>query len=138
VNVPFSAGCGDASFLAAHDRIVEPIIEQFRPDVILVSLGIDAHYRDPLTSLTLSSPGYVDLVTRSAGLATRLCGNRFSVALEGGYHLDALGEVIAGVVAGLRGGSTRLTLSEVLDATGRGRSAIEATIRAQRPFWKLR
>src|SRR5437867_10506364 len=58
VNIPFSAGCGDASYLAAHDRIVEPIVEQFRPDGILVSLGIDAHYRDPLTSLVLSSPGY--------------------------------------------------------------------------------
>src|SRR2546427_6933344 len=38
VNIPFSAGCGDASYLAAHDRIVEPIVEEFRPDLILVSL----------------------------------------------------------------------------------------------------
>ncbi len=138
VNVPFSAGCGDASYFAAHDRIVEPIVEQFRPDVILVSLGIDAHYRDPLTSLVLSSPGYVELVSRSAALATRLCGNRFAVALEGGYHLDALGEVIAGVVARLRGRSTRLALTEVLDDSGRGHNAIEATIRAHRSFWNLR
>src|SRR3989442_855294 len=138
VNIPFSAGCGDASYLAAHDRIVEPILEQFRPDVILMSLGIDAHYRDPLTSLVLSSPGFVELVTRSAALATRLCGNRFAVALEGGYHLNALGEVIAGVVARLRGRSIPLALSEVLDDKGRGGPAIESTIRAQRPFWNLR
>jgi len=71
-------------------------------------------------------------------LANRLCGNRFAVALEGGYHLDALGEVIAGVVARLRGRSTRLGLSEVLDDTGRGAPAIDATIRAHRPFWNLR
>src|SRR5437867_541249 len=111
VNVPFAAGCGDASYLAAHDRVVEPIVEQFRPDVVLMSLGIDAHYRDPLTSLVLSSPGYVELVARSAALATRLCGNRLAVALEGGYHLDALGEVIAGVVGHFRGRSTCLALS---------------------------
>src|SRR5947209_15737065 len=138
VNIPFSAGCGDASYLAAHDRIVEPIVEQFRPDLILVSLGIDSHYRDPLTSLVVSSPGYVELLTRSAALATRLCGSRFAVALEGGYHLDALGEVIAGVVARLRGRSISLALSEVLDDTGRAGPAIEATIRAHRPFWNLR
>src|SRR5438094_9122709 len=138
VNMPFSAGCGDASYLAAHDRIVEPIVEQFRPDGILVSLGIDAHYRDPLTSLVLSSPGYVQLVTRSAAPTTRLCGSRFAVALEGGYHLDAVGEVIAGVVAGLRGRSIPLGLSEVLDDKVRGGPAIEATIRAHRPFWNLR
>src|SRR6058998_3295523 len=138
VNIPFSSGCGDTSYLAAHDRVVEPIVEQFRPDVVLMSLGIDAHYRDPLTSLVLSSPGYVELVARSAALATRLCGNRLAVALEGGYHLDALGEVFTGVVGHFRGRSTRLALSEVLDDTGRGKSAIEATIRAHRPFWNLR
>src|SRR5207245_11644020 len=68
VNIPFSAGCGDTSYLAAYERVVEPIVEQFRPDVVLVSLGIDAHYRDPITSLVLSSPGYVQLVTRPAAL----------------------------------------------------------------------
>lgn len=138
VNIPFSAGCGDASFLAAYDGIVKPVLEQFRPDTILVSLGIDAHYRDPLTSLTLSSPGYVELVGRAAELGRTLCGNRFAVVLEGGYHLDALSEVVAGVVGRLRGRPVDLALSEVLDEEGQGREAIEATKRAHRPFWDLR
>jgi len=138
VNVPFTAGCGDASYSAALDTVVEPILEQFRPDLVLMSLGIDAHYRDPLTSLTLSSPAYVDLVKRSAALAARLCSNRFAIALEGGYHLEALSEVIAGVMAELGGRSIPLALSEVLDDKGRGREAIEATKRAQRDVWNLR
>src|SRR5256885_4967524 len=121
VNIPFSSGCGDTSYLAAHDRIVEPIVEQFRPDLILVSLGIDAHYRDPLTSLVLSSPGYVELLSRSAALAARLCGSRLALALEGGYHLDALGEVITGVVGRLRGQTTRLVPSQHLHDNGPGR-----------------
>jgi acetoin utilization deacetylase AcuC-like enzyme len=138
VNVPFSAGCGDASYRVAFDAIVEPILTQFRPEVVIVSLGVDAHYRDPLTSLTLSSPAYLELMSRSAALAGRLCGNRFAIALEGGYHLEALGEVIAGVVAGLAGRSVPLTLTEVLDDKGRGLGAIEATRRAHRDFWNLR
>lgn len=138
VNVPFTAGCGDASYLEAHDGIIEPIVEQFRPDVILVSLGIDAHYRDPLTSLTLSSPAYVRLVAQGATLASRLCGNRFMVALEGGYHLDAVSEVVAGVVARLRGRSIDFRLTEVFDEEARGRPAIEATKRAHAAFWNLR
>src|SRR5439155_741387 len=138
VNIPFTAGCGDASYVAALDSVIEPILGQFRPDVVLVSLGIDAHYRDPLTSLTLSSPGYVDLVKRSAALAARLCANRFTIALEGGYHLEALSEVIAGVVAGIEGRSIPLALTDVLDDKGRGREAIEATKRAHRDFWNLR
>lgn len=138
VNIPFSAGCGDASYLAAYEEIVKPVVEQFGPDAILVSLGIDAHYRDPLTSLTLSSPGYVELVGRAADLARALCDNRFVVALEGGYHLDALSEVVAGVVGHLRFRPVDLALSEVLDEKGRGRDAIEATKRAHLPFWDLR
>lgn len=138
VNIPFSAGCGDASYFAAYDAVIGQIVEAFHPDSILVSLGIDAHYRDPLTSLTLSSPAYVALMERSAELARRLCGNRFVVALEGGYHLEALSESIAGVVGGLRGRDVELTLSDVIDRDGRGRDAIEATLNAHRPFWNLR
>lgn len=137
VNVPFGAGCGDASYRAAFDSIVGPIVEQFRPDAILMSLGVDAHYRDPLTSLTLSSPGYVDLVGRSADLARARCGNRFVVALEGGYHLDALSEVVAGSVGRMRDRPVDLLLTEALDTTVRGAEAIERTRRAQKDFWNL-
>ena len=138
VNIPFRAGCGDASYAVAYEAIVEPILKQFRPDVLLVSLGVDAHYRDPLTSLVLSSPGYVDLLGRTAALAARLCGNRVVVALEGGYHLEALSEVLAGVVGRLQGRSIGYTLTDVLDSDVHGRGAIEATTRAHGAFWNLR
>lgn len=138
VNLPFPAGAGDASYRAAQDAIIEPILEQFRPDVLLVSFGIDAHYRDPLTSLALSSPAYVELVVRSAKLASRLCGNRFVVSLEGGYHLDALAEVVTGVVAELQGRSTTYTLTDVYDDKLRGKDSIDATRRAQSAYWNLR
>lgn len=138
VNIPFMAACGDASYLAAYDALVEPILEQFRPDVVLVSLGIDAHYRDPLTSLTLSSPGYVELMARSAALARRLCGSRFTIALEGGYHLEALSEVVAGCLAHLEGRQLPMALTDILDDNERGRPAIEATKEVQRGFWNLR
>lgn len=138
VNVPFSAGCGDASYRAAFDSVIGPIVEQFRPDAILMSLGVDAHYRDPLTSLTLSSGAYVDLVMRSAELARVHSGNRLVVALEGGYHLDALSEVFAGFVGGLRGKPVDLRLNEVLDSSGRGREAIARTVQAHRKYWNLR
>jgi acetoin utilization deacetylase AcuC-like enzyme len=138
VNVPFGPACGDSSYVAAREAIIEPLVSEFAPDLILMSLGVDAHYRDPLTSLALSSPGYVDLVLQAADLARRLCSGRFVVALEGGYHLLALSEVVAGVVAGLRNTSVALELSEIVDRDVRGRDAIEATRRAQEPFWNLR
>ncbi len=138
VNIPFTAGCGDASYMLAFEEVIEPIVRAFRPDVVLVSLGVDAHYRDPLTNLALSSPGYVDLLRRSADLARQLCGGRFVVALEGGYHLQALSEVVAGVVARLRGTRVDLELTQRLDTKAKGRAAIEATKRAHQEFWNLR
>jgi acetoin utilization deacetylase AcuC-like enzyme len=138
VNIPFTAGCGDTSFAAAYDEIVEPITKAFRPDVVLVSLGVDAHYRDPLTGLALSSPGYVDLVVQSAALAQKLCGGRFVVSLEGGYHLPALSEVVAGIVARLKRTHVDLELTQLLDEKTKGRPGIEATKRAHKEFWNLR
>jgi acetoin utilization deacetylase AcuC-like enzyme len=138
VNVPFRAGCGDASYRVAFDDVIEPIVRAFRPDAVLVSLGVDAHYRDPLTSLALSSPGYVELVNRSADLAARTCGSRFVLAMEGGYHLDALAEVWAGVVGHLAGRRAEAHLTADLDAEMRGAPAVRATRAAQSEFWNLR
>jgi len=137
VNVPFAAGCGDASFRLAMDEVIEPVLRAFAPDVILVSLGVDAHYRDPLTSLTLSSPGYADLLARSEDLAADLCRRRFAVVLEGGYHLQALSEVIASMIGRMHGRRIELELTEVLDEAARGRAAVDAAKRALRPFWNL-
>ena len=138
VNVPFPAAAGDASYAAAREAVIEPILDSFRPQVILISLGVDAHYRDPLTSLTLSSPGYVDLVLHAAEQARRHCSGRLVIALEGGYHLQALAEVVAGVVAGLSGRQVGLQLTDIHDRDNRGREAIDATRRAHRDYWSLR
>ncbi len=138
VNIPFTAGCGDTSFFAAYDEIVEPVVKAHKPDVILVSLGVDAHYRDPLTGLSLSSPGYVDLMSRSATLSQAVCAGRLVVVLEGGYHLQALAEVMTGVIARLRRTRVDLELTQLLDGKVKGRPAIEATKRAHKEFWDLR
>lgn len=138
VNIPFSAGCGDASYHAAYEDLIEPIVRAYKPDAILVSLGVDGHYRDPLTSLALSSPGYVDLLAQTWKLATEVCGRRLVVSLEGGYHMLALSEVVAGSVARLRGTRVSLELTDRIDSKARGRPAIEAAKRALEAFWNLR
>ena len=138
VNIPFTSGCGDSSFTLAFEEIIEPVLREYKPDLVMVSLGTDAHYRDPLTGLALSSPGYVDLMAKSFVLARELCGGRFVVTLEGGYHLQALSEVIAGVVARLAGRRVDLELTQLLDPKGKGRPAIESTKRAHKEFWNLR
>lgn len=106
VNVPLPHGAGDAAFQAARSRLVEPLVRRFCPDFLLVSLGFDAFYADPLASLRLSiGSGFMPLIASAKALADELCGGKLVVALEGGYHLDALAYGSEAVCQVLLGGT---------------------------------
>jgi acetoin utilization deacetylase AcuC-like enzyme len=90
VNIPLPAGCGDEEYGAAFERCVEPIVRRFRPQLIFVSCGFDAHFADPLAGMALSVAGYGNLASRIVSIANELCDGRLVVALEGGYDLTAI------------------------------------------------
>jgi acetoin utilization deacetylase AcuC-like enzyme len=137
VNVPFPGGSGDMSYHQAFDELFHPVLNQFKPDMILLSFGGDSHYRDPLTGLALSSPGYVDLINKTLDAARQLCEGRFAVYLEGGYDLEALAEVVAGMVALFRDKELHMRFIDIADTTGIGRDAIEAAKESHSSYWKL-
>jgi acetoin utilization deacetylase AcuC-like enzyme len=91
LNVSLPSGSGDAIYTAVLDQIIEPAVRRYAPNFVLVSLGFDAFWADPLASLRLSIGGaYAPLLRSARSLAADLCGGRLVVALEGGYNLDAL------------------------------------------------
>ena len=90
VNIPMPAGCGDAEYRAAFEQVVEPLVRRFRPQLILVSCGFDAHFADPLAGMALSVAGYGELATRLRTLAEELCEGRLVFVLEGGYDPTAI------------------------------------------------
>jgi acetoin utilization deacetylase AcuC-like enzyme len=92
LNIPLPAGTGDAGFLAAYRTQVAAAVESFKPALILVSAGFDAHAADPLAGLEVSTEAYRQLAELIAGWAERFAGGRTVWALEGGYDLGALGE----------------------------------------------
>ena len=92
VNVGLPAGAGDREYLAAFDHVLVPELERFRPDLIIVSAGFDAHQADPLASMKVSRYGFARMAARVRRAADRLCDGRWVVALEGGYDLDGLAE----------------------------------------------
>jgi acetoin utilization deacetylase AcuC-like enzyme len=98
VNLPLPAGCGDDEYGALFEGVVEPILAEFSPEMILVSAGFDAHERDPLAGMCLTGAGYAALAARTRALADGVCEGRLLLALEGGYDLDALGESVRSVV----------------------------------------
>lgn len=98
LNVPLAAGAGDNDFVNAYDRLVVPALEVFRPDVLLVSAGFDAHRLDPLGGLRVTTEGYRQVVVLLDDAGRRLCGRRAAWITEGGYHLGALRECLDAVV----------------------------------------
>jgi acetoin utilization deacetylase AcuC-like enzyme len=93
-NVPLPAGSGDAEYLAAFDRLLLPLLERFQPQLVLVSAGYDAHQRDPLANMALSTDAYAAIMTRVRAAAERHAAGRIVAALEGGYDLAALGDSV--------------------------------------------
>lgn len=90
VNVPLAGAVGDNGFMRIMNEIVIPVTQRFRPQLILVSAGYDAHWDDPLASMRLSVTGYAGIARVLKELAEESCQGRLVFTLEGGYHLQAL------------------------------------------------
>jgi acetoin utilization deacetylase AcuC-like enzyme len=90
VNIPLPVGCGDEEYRAAFEQVVEPAVRRYRPQLILVSCGFDAHFADPMALMALSVDGYGELASRLRSLAGELCDGRTVFVLEGGYDLTAV------------------------------------------------
>jgi acetoin utilization deacetylase AcuC-like enzyme len=85
LNVPLRAGAGDDEYLEAFERVVEPAVGRFEPELVLVSAGFDAHEADPLADMEVTENGFRELARRCAALCDRI-----AAVLEGGYELDTL------------------------------------------------
>jgi acetoin utilization deacetylase AcuC-like enzyme len=95
LNVPLTAGSGDAEYLQAFVDVVEPAVRAFRPDLVLVSAGFDAHEDDPMGQMLLTTHAFEELARRCAGLGTRT-----AAVLEGGYNLRTLPALVSAALAG--------------------------------------
>ncbi len=104
VNAPLRAGDGGETFREAFAQAILPRLEAFGPDLVVVSAGFDAHYRDPLGGLNLREADFAWATQRLMELAQKRCGGRLVSLLEGGYDLEGLGRCVAAHVGALMGG----------------------------------
>jgi acetoin utilization deacetylase AcuC-like enzyme len=102
LNVPLPPGSGGAAMRAAYEALVFPRLETFRPELILISAGFDAHARDPLAQLMWDEDDFAWLTGRLCDIADAHAGGRVVSALEGGYDLAALQASVAAHVGVLR------------------------------------
>jgi acetoin utilization deacetylase AcuC-like enzyme len=95
VNLPLDPGAGSAQFREAWEYIGLPALQDFNPDLLLISAGFDAHRADPLAQLRLTTEDFGWITDRLLAVADTSCHGRVVSALEGGYDLTALAAATA-------------------------------------------
>ena len=95
LNVPLPDGTGSKVFRDVMTRVVLPRVDDFKPELLLISAGFDAHEDDPLAGMNLTTDDFAWVTTRLCDLADRHCQGRVVSSLEGGYDLAALGASVA-------------------------------------------
>jgi acetoin utilization deacetylase AcuC-like enzyme len=98
LNLPLRKGTDDSSFVPIYSKIIPRVLDQYAPQLILVSAGFDGHYNDPLGELSLTPAGYASAAASLMLAAERLCNGRICFILEGGYHMQALQECVYAVM----------------------------------------
>ena len=107
INIPLPPGCGAGAYAAAFERIVEPALRAFKPDLIVVCSGFDASAADPLGRMMLHSDAYRGLTATLMAVADDLCGGKIAMSHEGGYsasYVPYCGLAVMEQLSGIRTG----------------------------------
>jgi acetoin utilization deacetylase AcuC-like enzyme len=104
VNAPLRAGDGGDAFRLAFESTILPRLREFKPDLLVISAGFDAHTRDPLANLNLLEPDYTWVTQKLMEIADQSANGRIVSLLEGGYDLQGLSRSVAAHVAALMRG----------------------------------
>jgi acetoin utilization deacetylase AcuC-like enzyme len=102
LNIPFRPGADDQDYLGVVESRVVPELDEFRPDVLMISAGFDAHRDDPLAQVELSEEGFGLMTRLLVDVAERHCDGRVVSVLEGGYNLRALGRSVVRHLAAMQ------------------------------------
>lgn len=103
INIPLPPGSGHSTYIRAFDKIVEPALRNYRPDVIIIACGFDGSGVDPLSRMLMTSSTFAGMTRRVKAIADAECGGRLVMAHEGGYsevHVPFCGHAVIQAMAG--------------------------------------
>ena len=90
LNCPMRVGSGEKEYIDAFTKNILPALDIYKPQLLIISAGFDAHKDDPLANINLTEQSFEKLTTMLCGIADKYCGARLVSVLEGGYNLQAL------------------------------------------------
>lgn len=134
-NFPMTAGATDSDYDHVFRAAVVPLLKAFRPELLLISAGFDAHEDDPLGAMRVSVEGYARLTAYLRGVAEECCGGRLGLVTEGGYDLTALRRSLEAVIDVLEAPRLPDLSLPVVGPRLRGEAAVAAARRELGPSW---
>lgn len=147
VNIPLPAGTSNAGYLYAFDKVVLPIAEQFKPELILISAGQDANCYDPLARMMVTADCFGEMMKRIKQVAERHCGGRVVACHEGGYSTAYVPFCTMRVIEALRGIESGIedpfwaislkNMPRIIQLLHHQKEQIDQVAKVQADFWKL-
>jgi acetoin utilization deacetylase AcuC-like enzyme len=116
-------------------NVVEPVLDAFAPELLVLDVGFDAHDLDPLAHMRVTTQGFARIATCLRAAATRSCGGRIVLATEGGYQLDALRESLQATIDVFAGAPVVEPALRDDPPTRVGTTALELARAAQKRYW---
>jgi acetoin utilization deacetylase AcuC-like enzyme len=140
INVPLPFRTNDSIYLKAMREIVTPIVQQYKPQFILMSAGLDGHYADPVGNLSLSTLCYERIYEITMNLASEMCKGMLVSVLEGGYSLSFVGKIATTIIAKMSGAN--YTLNDKIPTSSKhvrllGKRTVKKAKRVFRAFWDI-
>jgi acetoin utilization deacetylase AcuC-like enzyme len=137
VNLPLEVGAADNDYHLVFDEVVLPVLQQFAPELLIVSAGFDAHERDPLGGMRVTTPAFAAMTMALRAVADQCGRGRIVCVTEGGYDLHALAASIDAVAETLHQPAAEPRWPVNTIASTRGRASADAVKRALRPSWQF-
>jgi acetoin utilization deacetylase AcuC-like enzyme len=90
LNCPMRPGSGEREYVEVFQERIMPALHKFRPELLMISAGFDAHRDDPLANINLTNESFAKMTELAMDIAIKYCGGKLVSVLEGGYNLEAL------------------------------------------------
>jgi acetoin utilization deacetylase AcuC-like enzyme len=137
VNLPMEIGAVDADYQLVFAKVVSPILLQFEPDLVIVSAGFDAHERDPLGGMRLTTPAFAAMTRELRAVADECCRGRIVSVTEGGYDLQALAASLDAVIDQHAASAESAAWPSSSVAPSRGETTVTQLRPILAPFWTI-
>jgi acetoin utilization deacetylase AcuC-like enzyme len=137
VNVPLEVGAVDEDYQLVFNRIIVPVLRQFEPSLLILSAGFDAHERDPLGGMRLTTQAFEAMTSELRAVADECCRGRLVAAVEGGYDLQALGGSLDASIGALDGDAHTARWPSSGIASTRGQAVVADARQILTPYWSM-